>query len=372
HIPNSIFLSPEGHFTDNYADQAPYFNTWKDIVIPGRVDSRKVALMDAAKPQSERRMLGIFMGTHQGKDPRKQLLALSAANPKQIRAECERNPRYAEYMGETQFCFAPRGQSSWTLRFFESFFAGCIPLILADNIELPFQDFIDYSKISIKWPMNRIDNSLIEYLHGVHSLFVSAPLARADAFRHLALNISTYAATPSLSATSLPAWDDICANHSVGSPCRSLGSDAREAPCQGAWEATVTWAVMQGRRRVRVPLEVREAMVRRGQAIRCLFVYNADVTKCNAFAGILMELESRKRRFQQSREVFWLHDGVTVDRALQPLDKWKGLFPSTRLYLNEPTAPCNPTCHEGGPNVCKSSEKGITCKGLKADAPKCG
>lgn len=67
HIANSIFLSPEGHFTDNYADQAPYFHGWKDVLIPGRLDTRKDGLLAAAKPQRERKTLGIFYGTHQAR-----------------------------------------------------------------------------------------------------------------------------------------------------------------------------------------------------------------------------------------------------------------------------------------------------------------
>lgn len=285
HIGQSIFLSPEGHFTDNYADQAPYFHSHKDIVIPGRLDQRKAGLLYRSKPQAQRTLLGIFYGTHQGKEARKQLLALAKKYP-EIAADCERTPKYFELMGNSQFCFSPRGQSSWTLRFYESFFAGCIPVILADSIELPFADVLDYSKFTIKWPMTRIDSDLVEYLRSV-------------------------------------------------------------------------------------PLEVREEMVARGREIRCLFVYNVDVTSCNAFAAIMHQLETRKRKFHQSREAFWLHDGTIVDRWLHPLEEWQAPFPSARIYNAEPSAKCV-GCHEGGPNNCISNDAGITCKGLKAQAPKCG
>jgi hypothetical protein len=102
-----------------------------------------------------------------------------------------------------------------------------------------------------------------------------------------------------------------------------------------------------------------------------MFVYNVDASSCNAFSAILWQLEKRKRAFQQSREVFWLHDRQIVDRALQPLDSWNGPFASANIYNPQPTVKCSPACHEGGPNVCKSTEAGITCRGLKEEVAKC-
>ena len=32
-IPNSIFLTPEGFYTDPYRTLAPYFDPWKDVVL---------------------------------------------------------------------------------------------------------------------------------------------------------------------------------------------------------------------------------------------------------------------------------------------------------------------------------------------------
>lgn len=167
HIAQSIFLGPEGHFTDNYASVGtPYFSTWKDIVIPGRLDTRKDGLASAAKLQRDRRNLAIFYGTAQRKKPRKDIMKL-AKRHQDVLADESRTPRYFELMGDSQFCFAPRGQSSWTLRFYESFFAGCIPVILADSIELPYADVLDYSQFTIKWPMTSIDDSLVDYLRSV-------------------------------------------------------------------------------------------------------------------------------------------------------------------------------------------------------------
>ena len=61
----------------------------------------------------------------------------------------------------------PRGLSPWTLRTYETFFAGCVPVIISDAVRLPFQEFVDYSRVSIKWPEALIDDSLVEYLRSV-------------------------------------------------------------------------------------------------------------------------------------------------------------------------------------------------------------
>jgi len=39
-------------------------------------------------------------------------------------------------------------------------------VILSDEVELPFQNVIDYSEISIKWPSSRI-GELFEYLESI-------------------------------------------------------------------------------------------------------------------------------------------------------------------------------------------------------------
>lgn len=38
----------------------------------------------------------------------------------------------------------------WSFRFYESVMLGCIPVIIADHIEMPFEDMIDYRSFSVK------------------------------------------------------------------------------------------------------------------------------------------------------------------------------------------------------------------------------
>lgn len=43
----------------------------------------------------------------------------------------------------------------------------CVPVILSDQAEFPFQNVIDYTQISIKWPSTRIGSELLEYLSSI-------------------------------------------------------------------------------------------------------------------------------------------------------------------------------------------------------------
>lgn len=103
---------------------------------------------------------------------------------------------YFQHLGNSKFCLTPRGESSWTLRFYESFFVvslsfsntctqafwgwwsysnlllffheqECVPVILSDQVELPFQNVIDYTEISIKWPSTSIGPELLDYLASI-------------------------------------------------------------------------------------------------------------------------------------------------------------------------------------------------------------
>merc|ERR1712166_1051858 len=61
------------------------------------------------------------------------------------------------------FCFVPRGKSAWSSRFFQTFFAGCIPVLLNDRYEPPFGEIVDATQFSIKWPMQEV-GELVTYL----------------------------------------------------------------------------------------------------------------------------------------------------------------------------------------------------------------
>lgn len=59
---------------------------------------------------------------------------------------------YIDEMKKSIFCIVPRGDTPTSRRLFDAISAGCIPVILADDIKLPFSTFIDWSAFTVKIP----------------------------------------------------------------------------------------------------------------------------------------------------------------------------------------------------------------------------
>lgn len=60
--------------------------------------------------------------------------------------------RFAGYQSEIRrsvFCLCPLGWAPWSPRIVESVALGCVPVIIADGIQLPFSETIQWSKISL-------------------------------------------------------------------------------------------------------------------------------------------------------------------------------------------------------------------------------
>eukprot|EP00976_Prorocentrum_cordatum_P021723 443671-Prorocentrum_minimum.AAC.1 len=55
-------------------------------------------------------------------------------------------------MARSVFCLCPRGWSPWTLRAYQAMMSGCIPVVIADEIEFPFENTIDWTQLTVKIP----------------------------------------------------------------------------------------------------------------------------------------------------------------------------------------------------------------------------
>lgn len=63
-----------------------------------------------------------------------------------------RRNRFAGYLSEivrSVFCLCPLGWAPWSPRLVESIALGCIPVIIADGIRLPFETAVPWSEISL-------------------------------------------------------------------------------------------------------------------------------------------------------------------------------------------------------------------------------
>lgn len=52
-------------------------------------------------------------------------------------------------MHSSKFCLHPAGDTPSACRLFDAILSLCVPVIVSDYIELPFEDVIDYKKIAI-------------------------------------------------------------------------------------------------------------------------------------------------------------------------------------------------------------------------------
>ena len=51
-----------------------------------------------------------------------------------------------------RYCLCPRGITPWTVCLYQSLVAGCIPIVLSDSFELPFQWALPWEKFSLRVP----------------------------------------------------------------------------------------------------------------------------------------------------------------------------------------------------------------------------
>ncbi|KAK4482660.1 hypothetical protein RD792_009825 [Penstemon davidsonii] len=69
--------------------------------------------------------------------------------------------RFAGYQSEivrSKFCLCPLGWAPWSPRLVESVALGCVPVIIADGIRLPFPSVLPWPEISLTVAENDIDN----------------------------------------------------------------------------------------------------------------------------------------------------------------------------------------------------------------------
>lgn len=184
YIPHSIFLVTEA-LTPECGPSC--FNPWKDIVLPGHTDYFRYRRMRAFNlPSEERSVLFNFHGRHPSichlyKDNvvRGKIMEVFTGKPRVSVGGFVED--YFEIMGKSHFCLIPMGTSSWTNHLYEAFYAGCIPVILSDDFQVPFDELIEWPSLSIKWPMADVSMELYRHLEATPLAEIRSMKAAVDA-----------------------------------------------------------------------------------------------------------------------------------------------------------------------------------------------
>lgn len=164
-LRNSIFIS---HLGDLNID---CFATHKDIVIPPMTSDESIYQHGGggAGSSAARTTFVYFRGTvhwthghdipelgiSKGKDAtysngvRDTIVSLYG-NDTLFSLNEGSSESYVHEVQRSVFCLCPRGFATWSRRLFDSIMLGCIPVIIADGIELPFEHILDYSKFTLK------------------------------------------------------------------------------------------------------------------------------------------------------------------------------------------------------------------------------
>lgn len=145
----------------------------KDVILPY---SHRINPFKGEVGVEGRNSLLFFMGNRYRKEGGKirdtlfQILEKEKDVVVKHGAQSRENRRMAtQGMHSSKFCLHPAGDTPSACRLFDAIVSLCIPVIVSDNIELPFEDVIDYQKIAIFVDTNKAvqPGQLASILRGV-------------------------------------------------------------------------------------------------------------------------------------------------------------------------------------------------------------
>ncbi|CAJ1972924.1 unnamed protein product [Sphenostylis stenocarpa] len=125
----------------------------KDVVVPY---SHRIKTYAGDVGVADRKTLLFFMGNRYRKEGGKirDILFQILENEKDViikhGAQSRESRRVASQgMHTSKFCLHPAGDTPSACRLFDAIVSLCVPVIVSDSIELPFEDAIDYRKIVV-------------------------------------------------------------------------------------------------------------------------------------------------------------------------------------------------------------------------------
>ncbi|KAK6248344.1 hypothetical protein QUC31_019909 [Theobroma cacao] len=140
------------------ANSSEGFHPKRDVALPElNLPPRGFSPRRFAQPPDKRTILAFFAGGAHG-NIRKILLHhwKDKDNEVQVHEYLSKGQDYSKLMGRSKFCLCPSGFEVASPRVVESFYAGCVPVIISDNYVLPFSDVLDWSKFSVQIPVEKI------------------------------------------------------------------------------------------------------------------------------------------------------------------------------------------------------------------------
>ncbi|PIN15135.1 Acetylglucosaminyltransferase EXT1/exostosin 1 [Handroanthus impetiginosus] len=161
HHPNSMLVAREklGSAMFVLADFGRYSteiaNVEKDVIAPYKHMVRTVAVADSAS-FDERPMLVYFQGAIYRKDGGmiRQDLYYLLKDEKDVHfafgsVQANGISQAARGMSSSKFCLNIAGDTPSSNRLFDAIATQCVPVIISDEIELPFEDVLDYSEFCV-------------------------------------------------------------------------------------------------------------------------------------------------------------------------------------------------------------------------------
>jgi len=154
-IKKTIWLLPDMDSTGNWYKPGQVYLE-KDVILPyvpnvDHCDSRCVL-----ETQSKRSILLFFRGRLKrnagGKIRSKLVEELKSAEDIVIEegsAGAQGKAAAQDGMRKSLFCLSPAGDTPSSARLFDAIVSGCIPVIISDELELPFEGILDYREIAL-------------------------------------------------------------------------------------------------------------------------------------------------------------------------------------------------------------------------------
>ncbi|XP_010671116.2 probable arabinosyltransferase ARAD1 [Beta vulgaris subsp. vulgaris] len=154
-MKTAIWLLPDMDSTGNWYKPGQVYLE-KDLILPYVPNLDFCDASCLRENESRRTTLLFFRGRlkrNAGGKIRSQLVSeLSGANDVVIEEGTagEAGKAAAQNgMRKSIFCLSPAGDTPSSARLFDAIVSGCIPVIVSDELELPFEGFIDYRKMAV-------------------------------------------------------------------------------------------------------------------------------------------------------------------------------------------------------------------------------